>query len=291
MSNTYVYYHSKDYDGIASGQVCQYFLRKTGIEPIMIGWDYGDPVGAIPDENSTVYVVDLSIKELMEHPKLIWIDHHKSAILEYGQKMATGYRIDGVAACRLCWQWFTSNKNLPSKFQFTDRHVVEPYLLTLLGEFDIWDKRDSNAELLQLGLKTEEIGFDWQKVFKDFDVDINNNYELIHNLCDKGMVIQKFLAVRDAEYMSTMAFDREFEGLRLKCYNGRGNSITFKIFDGSDDIDAYCMFYFAKDKFKYSLYHHPKHTDLDLSVIAKKYGGGGHAGACGFETVELVIKS
>lgn len=288
MSNTYVYYHSADYDGIASGNICQYFLRKSGIEPIMIGWDYGQPVGPIPDDSCKVYVVDLSIKELMEHPNLVWIDHHKSAIMEYGQRMPTGYRIDGVAACRLCWQWFTSQKNLPSLYHYEDRHVIEPFLITLLGEYDIWDKRDSNAELLQLGLKTQEIGFDWQKILQDFDNEHNNNYELIHDLCDKGRTIQEYLTIRDAEFMAKMAFDVNFEGLNVKCFNGRGNSLTFKIFDDTDGIDCYSMFYFVGDKFKYSLYHHPKRTDLDLSIIAKKYGGGGHAGACGFETKELV---
>jgi hypothetical protein len=30
-----------------------------------------------------------------------------------------------------------------------------------------------------------------------------------------------------------------------------------------------------------SLYHAPGKTHIDLSVIAKEFGGGGHAGACG----------
>jgi len=41
----------------------------------------------------------------MERPGLVWIDHHKSAIEKYGAT-TPGYRIDGVAACRLAWQWF-----------------------------------------------------------------------------------------------------------------------------------------------------------------------------------------
>jgi nanoRNase/pAp phosphatase (c-di-AMP/oligoRNAs hydrolase) len=30
--------------------------------------------------------------------------------------------------------------------------------------------------------------------------------------------------------------------------------------------------------------------DVDLSLIAKKYGGGGHAGACGFQCAELPFR-
>lgn len=288
-SKTYVFYHSKDYDGIASGEVCRYFLNKQGIEPIMIGFDYGETLTATPNANDTVYLVDLSAKELMDHPNLIWIDHHISAIMEYGQRLPLGYRIDGVAACRLCWQWFTENKNLPSKYHYVERHVMEPYLLTLLGEYDIWDKHDSNAEYLQLGLKKAEKDFDFQKFFRDYDENRNNNFDRILELCGDGRTIQQYLEARDAELMQTMAFDRSFEGLRVKCYNGRGNSITFKIFDENDDVDCYCMFYFNGNRYKYSLYHHPKHTDYDLSMIAKKYGGGGHKGACGFETENLIL--
>ena len=36
-----------------------------------------------------------------------------------------------------------------------------------------------------------------------------------------------------------------------------------------------------------SLYHAKHRTDLDLSLIAAKYGGGGHRGACGFRIGNL----
>ena len=37
----------------------------------------------------------------------------------------------------------------------------------------------------------------------------------------------------------------------------------------------------------FSLYHAKHRTDLDLSAIAVKYGGGGHRGACGFRSKNL----
>jgi hypothetical protein len=40
-------------------------------------------------------------------------------------------------------------------------------------------------------------------------------------------------------------------------------------------------------KWRVSLYHAPHRTDIDLSVIAVKYGGGGHRGACGFRCDKL----
>jgi nanoRNase/pAp phosphatase (c-di-AMP/oligoRNAs hydrolase) len=48
--------------------------------------------------------------------------------------------------------------------------------------------------------------------------------------------------------------------------------------------DALLTFCWLKDKWRISLYHAEHRKDIDLSVIAVKYGGGGHKGACGFHS-------
>jgi uncharacterized protein len=102
---TVVIYHSADFDGIFCREIARKFLPP---DTIFIGWNYGDPVEEIKNginDEDRLYILDLSIDELMGHPNLIWIDHHKSAIEKYPATIP-GYRIDGVAACRLVWQWF-----------------------------------------------------------------------------------------------------------------------------------------------------------------------------------------
>jgi nanoRNase/pAp phosphatase (c-di-AMP/oligoRNAs hydrolase) len=46
-------------------------------------------------------------------------------------------------------------------------------------------------------------------------------------------------------------------------------------------------FYYTGKDWAFSLYHAKHRTDLDLSTIAVKYGGGGHRGACGFRLDSL----
>jgi hypothetical protein len=99
-----VIHHRADFDGIFSREVAR---RYFGESAEYVGWDYGDPVPEIPEGVLELYMIDISIKELMGHPRLVWIDHHKSAIDAYPSSIP-GYRIDGVAACRLAWQWFRS---------------------------------------------------------------------------------------------------------------------------------------------------------------------------------------
>lgn len=111
MSKTTVVYHRADFDGLFCREIAKKFLPDAEL----IGWDYGDPKIPFPNEG-TVYVLDLSPEcfsnwtESPEgHKRLVWIDHHKTALekFEVQHKFGAGYRIDGVAACRLAWQWFT----------------------------------------------------------------------------------------------------------------------------------------------------------------------------------------
>lgn len=130
MKHIAIIYHDADFDGKLSNEVCRFHLSKLypGAAIHSYGWDYGRPV-PVPHGASegvddfaaydAIYIVDLSVDDLMARPelrsKIVWIDHHKSAIEKWdkpsgwdGEIEFTGIRIDGVAACRLCWQWFTN---------------------------------------------------------------------------------------------------------------------------------------------------------------------------------------
>lgn len=100
MSTT-VIFHKSDYDGIFCREIARKFLPDANL----IGWEYGEPVPVVPAADK-LYMLDISVAGLMDHPGLIWIDHHKSAMEKFPATIP-GYRIDGVAACRLAWAYFT----------------------------------------------------------------------------------------------------------------------------------------------------------------------------------------
>jgi hypothetical protein len=270
---TVVIYHRADFDGI----FCREIARKHfGDKAEYIGWDYGDPEPVIPVE-ATVYILDLSVPGLMHHPGLIWIDHHKSAIDKY-PKDIPGYRIDGVAACRLTWQWFFNA--VAPKEDFIERRVEEPYAVRLAGEYDIWDKRDPDAELFQHGLRSQEITAEmW---------DVLLNLQTGHLLADQLLIRGKFLQyARTEENKSVIlahGFTVDFEGLRfLACNSARFNSLLFTA-GLKPEHDGCLGFCWDGKGWKVSLYHAPGKENHDLSVITSKYGGGGHRGACGFRS-------
>lgn len=299
---TIIIYHRADFDGIFCREIAKKFL--PGAE--LIGWDYGDPVPEIlPMQGEPcVYMLDISVEGLMDYPNLVWIDHHKSAIDKYPTGIP-GYRIDGVAACRLAWQWFSINQHnaqnatneqmqvsLPDKEAFVNRELSEPYSVRLAGEYDIWDKRDPDAELFQHGLRSQDLSenmWDLMLVNQGGHPDgvTDAGTITVLALLDAGRAIQYAKTQENESIIKAYGFDVEFEGLKfLACNHARFNSHLFKAATRQDH-DALLGFNWDGSKWRVSLYHAPHRTDLDLSAIAVKHGGGGHRGACGFRLQQL----
>ncbi len=156
-------HHSVDLDGWTSAAIVKHWFKKTypnassisnidvdehavrppdeidtGESLDFLGYNYGDP---IPDlsEYDEVIMCDISfpIDEMIKiKDKLIWIDHHKSAINDYENykktdktkeyqevKLATDF-----AACELTWMHFFPDEEMPE-------------LVRLLGRYDCFGHR------------------------------------------------------------------------------------------------------------------------------------------------------
>ena len=282
---TTVVYHSADFDGVFCREVAKRALGEDGVR--YLGWNFGEAPLEFPAEGDVV-VMDLPLLEpfgmevLCESDlsRFVWIDHHKTSI-DSTRADVPGYRIDGVAACRLAWQWFNGfDPARPDRCDYIDRRVKEPLAIRLAGEYDVWDKRDANAELFQYGLRSVEPGFDLGRLL-DYDD------SMARSVVAAGGGSKRYAQTVDAGDMKA-SFLVDWEGLRFLCLNGRGNSLTFASRDVRETgHDALLMFYTNGVKWVVSLYHARHRVDLDLSVIAKKMGGGGHRGACGFSCYEL----
>lgn len=327
MKNIAIIYHDADFDGKLSNEVCRFHLERLYPDAAIYsyGWDYGRPVPlpdiGPPDEGTchpddpratagqimewrfwdAIYIVDLSVDELMARPelreKIVWIDHHKSAIekwddvqneteTQYVKRPFNGYRIDGVAACRLCWQFFVRDPlSLPRpKSAYVDRMVVEPELIRLAGEYDIWDHRDPDAKVLQFGLRAITSERLKDLVQDEFSKSADGRKsDFLWKAISEGKTIKAYMDRQSDEYSAACARTLEWEGLKFCALNigQRGNSDLLR--GGLKPEHQACFAWrYDGEKVLVSLYHAPGHEDIDLSKIATKYGGGGHRGACGF---------
>jgi len=281
MKQTVVIYHKSDFDGIFCREIAK---KKFGDEAEYIGWEYGEPEPVVSPEQN-LYILDLSVPGLMNHPKLIWIDHHKSAIDKYPTSIG-GLRIDGVAACRLAWQYFFGPTfiDLLMKESFIDRKVIEPLAVRLAGEYDIWDKRNPNVDWFQRGLYSFNLeDRHWDELLK-----VTFYYHgLVINLCERGKIVNDYQNIVDEQLLKSRSFDLHWGGLCFLAINhARCNSMTFE--SGAKEYhDGLLSFCWTGTKWTISMYHTAFNKEIDLSAIAVQFGGGGHKGACGFTCTTL----
>ena len=311
-NKTTVIYHSADFDGI----FCREIARKFMPDATFIGWNFGDPV--VPVEPATpYYVMDLPVYEVfgvvvglpheslelaMKEGRVIWIDHHKSSIESHKATPFPGYQMDGVAACRLAYQWFIYHGNpsngpgscLPYKEHFIERILQEPRAVRLAGEYDIWDKRDPKADLFQHGLRSRELKEeDWKWLLTVADPHTQGEYALaktnfvVDELLGNARYVEYASRKQNESIIRQAGFTLEWQGLKfLACNHARYNSYLFTA-ALKPEHDACLGFAWRGDQWTVSLYHAPGKEQHDLSLIAVKYGGGGRRGACGFQTRTL----
>lgn len=310
-----ILFHDADFDGIFSKLVCQHWLKRLNRTAVVhaYGWDHGRPLpeptllGQLdgnPNEPvkgdwalyDRIFVVDIAPENLLSQERLrsriVWIDHHKTSIEKWDHIGDTtrmvGYRIDGVAACRLCWQYFESQASglMPPETvnPYFNRTVSEPELLRLVGEHDIWDHRDPRTKPLQYGLRaiTPEDFIDL--VNEQFD---GGDYAEDHlaDALQAGYQVQRYADQMNADYAAKFSGDVLWHGLLFLAVNSsQRNSDAFK-----DAIrprhEALLLWRYDHQSHRciVSLYHAPGKEHIDLSVIAREMGGGGHKGACGFQ--------
>ena len=282
-----VIYHRADFDGIFC---CEIAKQYYGDDAEYLGWNHGDPVPEVSQDRE-VMLLDLSIEPLMSHPGLVWIDHHKSALAKYAPE-TSGWRIDGVAACRLVWQWFFRGRQYwlrclraegTDKADFVERRVKEPWAVRLAGEYDVWDKRDPDAELFQHGLRSQDL--DFAALLGDDEQAV----QYVRRLLEAGQALQYARTRENASVIKAQGFTVRFEGLTfLACNAARFNSLLFTagLRPEHDGCLGFC--WDGKNgRWKVSMYGVPGKPELDFSPIAVRHGGGGHRQACGFQCDRL----
>ena len=275
------FYHSADLDGKCSAAI----VRRKYPNCELIGINYGQPfpwddIG----EGETVFMVDFSLQpfedmiQLESMCKLLWIDHHKSAINEAHAAGFLAYEQtleDGTGACILTWLHL-----------FPDDAV--PYAVQLLGEYDVWDHHDPDCLPFQYGMGAEDGSPDsgiWSALLS---TDHKTSECAVEEVASTGRIILDYQAKQNAGHAKTLCFDSELDGLKLLAANA--GPINSKFFDSrwdADKYDAMCLFQWRPKGNSWTVSLYSDRDDVDVSEVCKARGGGGHKGAAGFQCAEL----
>jgi len=267
-------YHSRDLDGWMSAAIVK--LKFPNVE--LIGWDYGQPV---PDMAfKEVILVDLTLPTMFmvdNANRITWIDHHFSAIKQMSEldplPFFHGLRNDKFAACELTWQFFFPDEQMPE-------------IVRLLGRYDCFGHKGTDEEQLvlefQYGARAAISNAD--DAYKKLSAIVNcpdpPQTTIISMILDNGRAIYKYLCT-EAQQTYAKRFEVKFEEYRVAMVNQeRFNPINFGIDYHKDGYDVFGCFWYANQRWYFSLYN--DNGKVDVSEICKAEGGGGHKGASGF---------
>lgn len=275
-------YHSRDLDGWCSGAI----LKKKYPEATFVGYDYGE---AFPwdlfEKGEKVVMADVSLPmEDMEKlaaiagpHNFVWIDHHISAIKAYNDfhfsTPFTAFLDPKISACERTWMVC-----FPEEFR--------PLAVKLLGKYDTFRKNDKHAwdnsiMPFQYGMRVKCNSLETfpMAMLDTLSVDYSN---LIDDTIFLGIGILKYQDMQN-ESMMKASFVKTIGPYTALCCNvglANFNSNTFKsVFDPlkHDIMVAFCLKH--PNYFQVSFYS--ENPGIDVSEIAKRFGGGGHKGAAG----------
>jgi oligoribonuclease NrnB/cAMP/cGMP phosphodiesterase (DHH superfamily) len=262
--------HHNDADGRASAAVVRraYHKQVTTFE-----MNYGD---SIPWERiepaKRVVVVDFSLpleemQRLGYGRELIWIDHHISAIRVLGKAAQAwkGLQNTSEAACVLTWQYF-----------FPDQPT--PRALVLIGDRDVWRWAEADTGPFDAGLGQENTHPEnddlWQPLLADDPM-------MLHGLIERGSILRAAQLNDINKCLASLGYPVIFEGQRTLAINARGNGDFGAAIRVMNYSLAYC-YIDSMQNGRLMTFVTLFSSEVDVSRIAQKFGGGGHPGAAGF---------
>jgi oligoribonuclease NrnB/cAMP/cGMP phosphodiesterase (DHH superfamily) len=230
----------------------------------------------ITDLSFSFEIMNFFYKKFKEN--LIWIDHHKRITDELEKEFSkqkikiTGIRDFKHAACFLVWKFFKKDA---------------PDFVKYVQDMDLWTFKLENSKEFIAGIDTFKGPFTKKNInfiLKFIDVDYFNKQK--QKIIERGKIIQ--------EHQIKHVKEQLFSGKIIDFFGNKAfvvNSIFIPgvfaevIFKEKKYKSAEILIIWYKDhntnKFKFSL-RRRENSKVDLSLIAKKLGGGGHPAASGF---------
>jgi uncharacterized protein len=272
MTKNIVIYHKDCADGFAAAWCFWRYCKENNVlhTTEFHAASYGTPPPIVTDK--LVYLVDFSykreiVREMAEEAFYIMVlDHHKSALED----------LKGLNHPRVNLYNCTTEKSgagIAWDFLFPNRPA--PTVLQAIQDRDLWQFKRENTKEITAAVFAHDYDFDV------YDSLMYMNYIGLYQLIDKGKwLIEKFNKDVQALINTSVRY-QEIAGYLVPMAN-------VPAFFASEVCSILCQDYpFAAAYYDSKMYRNfslrSKDTGIDVSEIAKQFGGGGHRNASGFK--------
>lgn len=275
-------FHHNDLDGHCAGAIVRKYVQENfpGTEQRYIEVDYAIPF-TMPKivANESIYIVDYHFSlELMEEmvkftSNILIFDHHKSVeevIAQYPKEVECHCDFGGkFSGCELVWNYlFPGN--------------LMPMAVTLIGDRDAW-KWEHGKETARFNegmvlYPNQPLDLVWIDLLDRVMLTVSN-IQVVGGIC---------IRYRDSlceMYRDMWGYEAELFGHKCYVLNFVHPGASSEMFgEKLAEYDMCVATVFKNGTWKLSFRSEGK---VDVSEIAKKFGGGGHAEAAGAEMKEL----
>lgn len=287
-----VIYHDKCMDGFTAAWAC---WVRWGDEPEYVARNYG----MAPDidvAGKNVLIVDFSfpeatLRELAASGAngIVVLDHHKTAQealapFQNFAKRPERFKIAVVAGMLddlrkggyppICAMFDMNRSGAGMAWDFANEGAPRPMLVDLVEDRDLWRfELGDGSKFLHLALTAGDTSFErWRAINADIDGAVAQGAaiaawrdKLVDEIVERAVVI-----VIDGEY-----------GVGVDCPYAMASDVGHRLLQDWPDTRFAAAIVRGEQTVSYSL----RSTDerADVSVIASKFGGGGHRNAAGFK--------
>ncbi len=268
------FYHANCTDGAAAAAV----IHRKYPHAHLIPMNHGDPI-TVDLKNKKIFVVDFSFplevfqKMESEAKKVFWYDHHKTAIPTQ-QALGWGEMDLGESGASLTW-----------KMEYPDKEI--PQIISYVKDKDIWEWKLPYSREISAAIRDyEDLLNPKSQIWNDF-ID-HWSKEKFEKLVVEGEFAMRSQKVRIKEG-ARKGFELDFHSYKTLAVNWSSESSEMGEYIYKDlNYEIALIFYYTGHIWNFSL----RSNRVDVSELAKKYGGGGHPGASGFRTdsIEWLLK-
>lgn len=297
----HIIYHA-DWDGIVAAWVARNALKKPGVSLEFHSINYGHKPPGIPGHHD-VYILDFAFPPEVfaefcreRTGRTVQLDHHKTAFEKYaarreesGQKLEPGRRVSfttscldevifegGEAGCMMTWVYMLGG--------YDGKPIPEPPpLAQYAADHDLWHFGMPHSRTVRAAMRS------YPQTLESCDELNTKMCEDLEGLVEEGTAIERFMkrqiesACRHAELM-------EMDGHRCWAaqvpFDGLISEVAGELAKKEGGEFGVCWFKLQGTQWNYSL---RSRGDFDVSEVAKKFGGGGHAKAAGFASMDSPI--
>lgn len=309
-------YHHNDLDGKCAAAVVAYYFKHTNPDNY-IESDYTGLKTELCRDNDEVFILDYSftedtVQDLLDicerARRVVWIDHHDSSIdlvhkhPELRDMRNLRIRLSkDQSGCYLTYQYF---------YKASQGEV--PLFIQLVSDYDNWNHKNPGCTEFHTGMNfqdtspTSEI---YRTLFSDWDeymqlvaeddipplpqledIQISHMYNAdcllnMQAIWKQGYLLTAYQYEQNLLLRDDYGFESYLDNIKCFCVNAKGNSLIF-----GSKIEEYpiCVtFIFDGEAYNYSVYSADK--SISCKEIAERHGGGGHKGAAGFRSPDLLV--